>query len=194
MRAAIGFSALALTWAACSAPLKIAQSLLGEPTLTPAPTFAATPTASATARPTRPASPTPTLDLGPTPSPFPTFAIPTASSTATPASALDCRLDWQSPGNGIEIAREERFTVGWKVTNSGSETWSPGIVEFTYVSGARLHNDPVEQLESSVSPGGSVILSAEMRAPRNSTLYTTYWSLRQGATYFCRVSVSIYAK
>jgi hypothetical protein len=103
-------------------------------------------------------------------------------------------LDWQSPGNGIELDAKEGFTVGWKLTNTGSQTWTPGSVEFTYVSGTRMHRESVEQLETSVPPGQSVILTAEMRAPSNSTGYRSYWSLRQGDVYFCRVSVSIYVK
>ena len=167
---------------------------MGEATVTPVPTMSAIPIPSATARPTIPPGPIPTIDFGPTPSPFPTFPVPTPSPTAIPSRALDCRLEWQSPGNGWEIQHEEDFTTGWKLTNTGSDAWSPGSVEFAYVSGAKLHRDPVVQLESTVATGESVILTAEMKAPRNSTSYVTYWSLRLGDMYFCRVGVSIYVK
>jgi hypothetical protein len=92
------------------------------------------------------------------------------------------------------LDRHERFAAGWKITNTGTASWPPGSTVFTYVGGAKLHNDPLVQLKSSVPPGQSVILTVDMKAPGNSTLYTTYWSLQQGDTFFCRVSVSIYAK
>jgi hypothetical protein len=120
--------------------------------------------------------------------------IPSPSPTPTAVRALDCRLDWQSPGNGIEFEPNDSFSVGWKVTNSGTATWDPALVEFAYVGGARLHRFPVEHLLTSVAPGQFVILIADMRAPRNSTTYATYWSLRQGDTYFCRLTVSIYVQ
>jgi hypothetical protein len=103
-------------------------------------------------------------------------------------------LNWKSPGNGYELDRGEEFSAGWKLTNTGTDTWSPGDVIFTYLSGAQLHNDAVVQLDGPVPPGESVILTASLRAPHNSTLYTTYWSLRRGDTFFCRVSVTIYVK
>lgn len=156
--------------------------------MTPTPRRFATPRPSATLRPT------PTIDLAFTPPPTATFLLPTPSLTSTVQPALDCRLEWQSPGNGLKVNPQDLFTAGWKLTNTGTETWTPGSVEFAYVGGAKPSHDSVVQLKGSVSPGQSVILTAEMRAPRNSTTYTTFWSLRQGATYFCRVSVSIYVK
>lgn len=96
--------------------------------------------------------------------------------------------------NGYGIKREASFRAGWKVTNTGTDTWTPGSTVFVYLGGAKLHRDSVIQLESSVAPGNPVTLTVEMRAPKNSTLYTTYWSLRQGEVFFCRVSLSIYVK
>jgi len=107
---------------------------------------------------------------------------------------LDCRLEWQSPGSGIQYKSGDHFSVGWKVTNTGTATWSPGTVEFTYLGGAKLHRDPLVELEASVSPGESVVLTADMRAPKNSTKYSTYWGLRRGDTFFCRVTVWIYVQ
>lgn len=103
-------------------------------------------------------------------------------------------LNWQSPGNYISYNPKDEFTVGWKVTNTGTRTWDPGSVVFTYVSGAKLYDDPLLRLKSSVSPGQSVILSVHMRAPRNSTTYTTHWSLKMGDSYFCPLSLWIYVK
>ncbi|HET6845744.1 MAG TPA: NBR1-Ig-like domain-containing protein [Anaerolineales bacterium] len=164
------------------------------PTLTEQPTSFPTRVPTSIVRPTPSRIPLPTSDTAWTP--FPTFGIgsPAPAPRATAAGALACRLDWQSPGNGLEVSPDEPFTAGWHVTNIGTEVWSPGSVEFAYLSGAKPNRDMVIPLKFAVSPGQSVILTAEMKAPRNSTTYTSFWGLRQGNSYFCRVSVSIYVK
>jgi len=119
---------------------------------------------------------------------------PTLWPTPTAPSALDCTLNWQSPGNGVKYHPRDFFTVGWKVTNTGSATWSPGSVELTYVGGSKLYLSPSVQLKTGVPRGQAVILNAEMRAPRKLDRYTTYWSLRQGTTYFCNLALTIYVE
>ncbi len=196
MRRTIGLSVLMVLLLACQA----LASRLTVPTTTPfpAPSDTAMPTltpslsASSTPAPTDTPAPSPTLSdeaaLALTLTAWPSVLSP---GTSVPRQ-LDCLLKWQSPGNGITYDSGEIFTVGWNVTNTGSTTWTPSTVEFTYVSGAKFSADAPQHLESSVSPGQSIILSVRMKAPRNSTLYTTYWSLRSGSTYFCPVSLTIY--
>ena len=163
------------------------------PTATP--TLSPTPAASITPEPLPSPTPSPTSIPLSLPSPLATFAyVPTLFPTLTAATPLDCRLVWQSPGNGVKYHPRDYFTVGWKVTNIGSATWTPGSVELTYVGGNKLYLSPSAPLKVSVSPGQSVILNAEMRAPRKLDIYTTYWSLRQGNTYFCRLAVTIYVE
>ena len=158
---------------------------------TPTPTKIPVPPAAPSA--TLPA-PTPTPSPFPTATPWPTFPVSVASPYPTPTATreLDCQLNWQSPGNGKTYKPRDTFSVGWKVTNTGRAIWYPGTVQFTYLAGAKLYDDPLVTLRSTVSPGQSVILSVGMTAPKNSRMYTTRWSLRQGATFFCPVSVSIY--
>lgn len=122
----------------------------------------------------------------------PTIVYPPQYPAPTMPSVLDCRLMWQSPGNGITYDPDDAFTVGWKVVNTGSAVWDPNNVVFTYLGGAKLYDYALVHLKASVAPGQAVILSVHMRAPRNSTLYTTYWSLRQGNTFFCVLMLSIY--
>jgi hypothetical protein len=154
------------------------------PSETPAPSATAEPTATSTATVT----PLPTWTF----TPIVLFFSPTASNT--PIGPLDCSLTMQSIENGHEVSPGERFTMGWQVTNTGSATWYPGTVLFSYIGGSKLALYPETQLQLSVPPGGTTTLSVEMKAPKNSTLYTTFWSLRQGKTYFCRVRLSIYVK
>lgn len=198
MRKALFLMALTFFLAACAMlfPPTPVPTIAPTPTpsTTPEPTLSPTPIPSITPEPTL--SPTSTLSTGPEPtlSPTPTFVFPSPSPTPTALSELDCKLNWQSPGNGAEFDPNEWFSAGWKVTNTGTATWDPASIEFTYLGGAKLHRDPLVHLKTSVTPGQTVILTADMRAPTNSTLYTTYWSLRHGDTYFCRLAVSIYVE
>ncbi len=122
----------------------------------------------------------------------PTAVPPTARPMPTAPKELDCQLQWQSPSNSIEFFPLDKFTTGWDVKNTGTATWEQGSVEFTYVGGAKLHNDPSFPLDTTVTPGDEIVLSVPMKAPRDSTKYTTYWALRQGDTFFCRLKLSIY--
>jgi hypothetical protein len=80
------------------------------------------------------------------------------------------------------------------VTNTGTAAWVPLSVDFTYVAGSKLYDDPLVHLRAGVAPGQAVVLSVAMTAPRNPTKYTTRWSLRKGDIYFCPLSLSIYVE
>jgi hypothetical protein len=198
MSKALLFMALALPLLACIAlPAALAAptaTRLPRPSRTAKPTWPPTSSPSTTPEPVETpteypsATPEPMLSLTPTIS----YRLPTL--TPTVQSELDCKLLWKSPGDGISYKWRDRFTVGWNVRNTGTAAWDPASVEFTYVGGAKLYEYPLVHLESSVAPGQEVVLSAAMKAPKNSTLYTTYWSLRQGNTFFCRLTESIYVK
>ncbi len=168
------------------------------PTSTPVPSPSSTSTSTETLIPSPYASPepiqtdTPAVTAGPSETLAPTPWL--FGHTALPATPrlLDCRLNWKSPGDGIIYDPGDTFTVGWDVTNTGSQAWDSNTVEFTWVGGAKMYDFPVVRLKASVAPGEEVVLSVHMRAPQNSTLYTTHWSLRQGTTYFCGLTESIY--
>ncbi len=156
--------------------------------LSPIPSIGGAP--EATASP----SESPPVEDVPAPAVTPTPWLPPLTSLPTAPSPLSCKLNWQSPKNHVIYNAGDVFTMGWNVTNTGSTTWNPSSVEFTYVGGAKLYDGPLVHLKASVSPGQSVVLSVEMRAPRNSTTYTTYWSLRTGSTYFCPLALWIYVQ
>ncbi len=196
MRKTLLFIGLTLSLMACaalSAPMAGPAS-----TPTPSPSKTSKPTLTPTLSPstTPQSTETPAEFLSPTPEPVlsatPTAIPPSPPPTPTPLSALDCKLLWQSPGNGIVYEPNEAFTIGWRVRNTGTAAWNTNSVEFTYVGGSRLYDYPLVQLKTSVAPGQDVVLSVHMRAPRNSTTYKTYWSLRQGDTYFCHLMLWIY--
>lgn len=198
MRKALLFTGLTLPLLACvalSAPIVALKGTpIPSPTRTARPTLSPTPSPSTTPEPTETPTESPTATPEPILSLTPTVFIPPRSPVPTVPSELDCRLIWQSPRNGVIYNPEEAFTVGWKVMNNGSVTWDPGSVEFTYLGGAKLYNSALVHLTTSVVPGQDVVLSVHMRAPRNTTKYTTYWSLRQEHTFFCILMLSIYVK
>lgn len=196
MRKALLFIGLTFPLFACvalSAPL---TALRATPTLSPSstdkPTLSSTPRPSFTAKPTQTPTEFPSATLQPTLTLTPTVLFISPSPTPTIPSRLACKLIWQSPGNYISYRQNQAFTAGWKVMNTGTDVWDVGTVEFTYLRGAKMYDYSLVQLVTSVAPGQEVILSVHMRAPRDLTMYTTTWSLRQGDTFFCPLRLSIY--
>jgi hypothetical protein len=81
--------------------------------------------------------------------------------------------------------------VQWNVTNTGSAAWDPAAVDLVFVGGTRMFLQSPIALESTVAPGGSVTLKAEMKALRNTSGYVTNFALRRGEVTFCTVGISI---
>jgi len=198
MRQALLLMGLTLSLVVCvalSAPMAAPKGTpIPPPSRTAKPTLSPTPSPSTTPEPTETPAASPSATPEPMLSLTPTVPSPSPSPTPTVPSQLDCKLIWQSPGNGASYKPDEDFTVGWKVSNNGTAAWDADSVEFTYLGGAKLYDYALVHLETSVAPGQAAVLSVHMKAPRNSTKYTTYWSLRQGDTFFCRLMLSIYVE
>ena len=178
-------TALALLLASCAAP----STPLAGPTSARTPTPSITPGPAPSLTPSPTTTPEPTLSLVPSPS----AGSPSARLlTPTESKALDCALLMQSVKNGTHYKSREEFSIGWKVRNTGTAGWDPGALDFMYIAGTRMYQYPLTQLQGAVDPGNTVILSADLRAPRNPGKYSTTWSLRQGDNYFCRVSLTIF--
>lgn len=198
MRNAVVFIVLALIVSACGAPSTPlsapTSAATTAPSDTPEPTLTLTPTVTASPEPTL----SPTAEESPTPeatmSLTPTFLFTLPSQTPTTTTQFDCDLVMQSPANGAVLKPREHFTAGWKLQNTGTVSWNPGSVEFTYVAGTKMYQDPLVHLTYGVNPGDSTVLSVDMRAPVNSTTYTTSWALKVGKIYFCRVRLTIYVQ
>ena len=152
-----------------------------------APSVVPSPTPVPTRSPTAVPSNTPPATLLSTPP----FFVLLPSPTSTPSQELDCSLIWQSMVDGSKLDPGESFSVSWKVSNTGTSSWNPETVDFTYLSGTRMNQSQVIHLQAAVLPGGAVTLTVDMRAPKKSSDYTTMWSLRRGQEYFCSVGVTI---
>jgi len=177
----MALTALLLLLAACAAPSA----------LIPSPTSATTPSPSTTPEPTLSPSPSPAASPFLEPSLTPIASSILASQTPGEAVTLDCTLLMQNIKNGTHFKSRDEFSITWKVRNTGTAGWDPGSVDFTYLAGTRMFQYPLVQLQGTVAPGNVTLLNADMRAPRNPGRYSTTWSLRQGDTYFCHLSLTI---
>jgi hypothetical protein len=143
----------------------------------------------------------------PEPTLTPTFALPTFSGpeldstpfyflltpspTETPSRELDCKVLWQSVINDARMGPNMTFSVAWTITNTGTATWDPEGVDFTYVSGIKMNQTPLVHLPTTVGPGETVTLAVDMRTPNKTSRYSTVWSLRRGEDFFCSVRLTI---
>ena len=142
------------------------------------------------AAPTATNTPTPTPQPTNTPTPWPTTVTLTPFLGAA-SGDLECDLLTKSLRDGAHVAPREHFDVGWKVRNTGRLTWEPGIVYFAYLRGTRMDRADRYDLPELVFPDGKVTLSASLTAPRKDGTYTTVWSLRRGANFFCLLDLTI---
>ncbi len=205
---------LALTLLACSAlstpllhPFGGAASSPSD-TASPHPTRTRRPTRTPTSEPTQtlPALPsatpafTPTLPfavLGSTPSsPTPVLASLTPTHTPPPPLELNCKLNWQSPHNGVIFDIGDKFTAGWSLKNTGTATWDANTFAFVHAAGANISPTEIVRLPNSVPPGASIVLSVPIRTPQRVGTYTTHWGLVRGNVNvsFCRVTLTIQAQ
>jgi hypothetical protein len=198
MSKALLLTGLTVPLVACVALSAPIAALRGTPTPPPSstahPTLSPTPSPSSTPEPTETPTEAPSATPEPLLSAMPTLFLPPQTPVTAVPKKLDCRLVWQSPRNGVTFDPLETFSAGWKIMNTGSTTWDENTVEFTYLGGAKLYDDPLVRLKASVPPGQAVVLSVEMKTPRNPTRYTSYWSLREGNTFFCTLMLSIYVE
>ncbi len=185
----------AILVAGCNLPILPRTGAANPPTLTPYTVADATlppvpvPTDTPASSPTASATPSATQTL--TTKAWRTMLASSFTPAGTPVIALDCQVVMRSPANGATFSPNEHFSAGWKVRNTGSAGWDASDVEFVYVGGAKMYLSTVVHLQEDVEPGNVAILTADMRAPRSQSQYTTAWSLRKGDQYFCRLTLTI---
>jgi hypothetical protein len=152
-----------------------------------------TPTAapSSTPPPTQTPSPAPTLTPSPVPATSTAEEIATPTSPASVAGALSCRVLSQSVKNGTHFNPKDRFDMAWMVRNTGAAVWDAASTDFMYYSGERMFQSDRTQLQESVAPGDTVLLVADLLAPKSTGNHFTVWTLRQGDVDFCHVTLSI---
>jgi hypothetical protein len=200
------FTAVAIVMLACIAPA-LAPVSAPIPTFDPnSPLTAIVETANAAATQTALViSSTPAITDTPLPTITPTetitptfiFLIPTWTAPPTPitpgSSGLEyqCQVISQEPPDDTVAAPGALFDSIWRVTNVGKNAWFSTDIDYRYYSGAILHRKEGYDLETSVAPGGSVDITAAMRAPTTPGTYTTQWRIYLGRQTFCPMNLTI---
>ena len=172
------------------------QTVKALPTFTPTATF--TPTPRNTDTPT----PTPTntvIFILKSPTPIVPPTIPGSNNSGgggtggggSSSGGYACQLLTVSPANGTAFNPRTNFEAVWTVKNTGSKKWDRNSVDFIYSSGDKIHLVSGYDIPKDVNTGQSIALTVSMQAPKTSSNYTTYWTLRNGNTFFCNVSVYI---
>ncbi|MBL8099213.1 MAG: hypothetical protein JNK81_08525 [Anaerolineales bacterium] len=153
----------------------------------------APPTLTPTATSTR--TPLPTDTITPT---F-IFVLPTSTvpPTQIPAGSsgkdLDCQIISQDPPENALITIQSQFTAKWIVANVGLKTWPSDNTDYRYLSGDKIHLQPIYDFEKNVPAGDRVELTVAMQAPSQPGVYSTIWRITIGQEGFCNMNITIIA-
>jgi hypothetical protein len=121
----------------------------------------------------------------------------TATATATPTKTLNqpCVVAALVPVNNAQFGPGAFFDTIWTIVNTGSTIWQVGNVDFVYQSGAKMHlNGDILDMPSTTGPNQSLVMVVHMKAPTSKGTYSETWSLKEGSTIYCTVSMVIDVK
>ncbi|WP_322510110.1 NBR1-Ig-like domain-containing protein [Anaerolinea sp.] len=177
------------TQAAQTVAAGIAQTEAAKPSPTPLPpTFTPTPTMI---QPTATPELTGTPAAG-TPQPSPTGAVgltplPTNTLAAPPAQTTGDKAEWvsQSPADGTQIKKGEKFLVKYVLKNTGTTTWTTKYT-FRYYAGDKMGSPNDLNLTKEVKPKDTVEIVFELTAPDKTGKTNTIWVLTndQGINFY----------
>lgn len=121
----------------------------------------------------------------------------TATVTKTPTKTLNqpCVVAALVPANNAQFGPGAFFDTIWTIVNTGSMTWHAGNVDFVYQSGAKMHlNGDILDMPFTTGPNQSLVMVVHMKAPTTKGTYAETWSLKEGSTIYCTVSMVIDVK
>lgn len=185
--------------------LFIAQTANAASTQTAAALPTSTSTATSTPTPRNTATVTPTFTStvifilsSPTKPPTPTmFVIGGGGGSGGNGGSgggignYSCQVVSVNPANGSIFNARDNFDAIWRITNNGEKDWDSNSVDFTYLSGARIHKAAGYDLGRDIRVGQTVDLGVDMVAPADAGTYTTTWTLSVGDRTFCNMSLTI---
>jgi hypothetical protein len=116
---------------------------------------------------------------------------PTVTGTITTPTAA-CTFVSQLPANNAKFKPEQLYVdLNWTVKNTSLATWDKANVSFKFISGTNLHNVSAYSLPANVDPDTNASLLLDLNVPATSGTYTETWSLIQGSTTLCSLTLSI---
>jgi hypothetical protein len=130
---------------------------------------------------TQPPAPTTPAPATPTD----TSEAPTATNTAIPTETeVPCNRatfiqDVTIP-DGTDLEPGDSFTKTWRLRNAGSCTWNTNY-ELLFKDGDAMSGPASQKLSGSVSPGETVDISVDLKAPNSEDSYKGFWWLRSDA-------------
>jgi hypothetical protein len=152
------------TYAAQTVEARLTSAVIDQPTQETPPPVPTTPA---------PATATDTLEA-PTETNTP---IPT--QTEIPCNRATFIQDVTIP-DGTDLEPGESFTKTWRLRNAGSCTWNSSY-ELLFKDGDAMSGPASKDLSGSVSPGETVDISVDLKAPNSEGDYKGFWWLRSDA-------------
>ncbi len=154
------------------------QTQISEKPAAPAVTEAATeaPTAEPTAEPTATAAPTVELVPTATAAVQPTAVPPVSGTPFGPSYRVGHVIDLNYP-DGSYFNPGFEFTKEWNITNIGTGTWSADF-KLVFVKGDQMGAETSIPLGRVLSPGQSINISVNLKAPMDVGDYKGYFMLQ----------------
>jgi len=138
---------------------------------------AAAPTSTPTSTPTETETPTETSTPTSTPTPTNTATIPAPVIVQQVAACYSATfIEDVTVPNGTEFSVNTDFGKTWRLQNTGSCTWNTAY-QLVFESGDHMSGPNSINLTSTVYPGQTIDVSAEMRTPDDAGTYTGNWML-----------------
>lgn len=100
-----------------------------------------------------------------------------------------CGLRSITPRGGI-IKGGTSFNAYFTVVNTGTKVWTSNTVDFLYKSGLKQEDKRIQDLSSTVGPGGFVTFRVLFKAPKSPGSYASIWTLKVGRLSFCGMKMS----
>ncbi len=104
---------------------------------------------------------------------------PTQTNIPIPCNAAQFIKD-VTVRDGSTFKAGERFTKTWRIKNIGTCTWNKDY-DLVFSSGNAMDGPVSQSLGKSVSPGQTIDISVDLRAPFSPGKYKGYWMLRDSS-------------
>ncbi|RQV98615.1 hypothetical protein EH221_01635 [bacterium] len=109
-------------------------------------------------------------------------AVEAATSTKQPVAQQATSGDAaqfveETVPDGTTFAPGVSFTKTWRLKNTGTYTWTSDY-QVIFLRGDAMNSPATQALGSSVSPGTTVVISLNLKAPEADGTYEGYWMLR----------------